>query len=78
MDMDMSPSAGTSTMTSFLHFAGGDMLLFHSLHPSSPGALAGAALVLFLIAVFERWLAAFRGAMDARWRERFVRLLLIA
>jgi copper transporter 1 len=62
-------SGGTTTMASALHFAGGDALVFSALTPRSPGALAGAALVLFALALFERWLAAARGVLDARWRE---------
>jgi copper transporter 1 len=59
-------------MMSGLHTSGGDTLLFNSLRPTSPGALAGAALVLFAIAVLERWLAATRIVLDANWHKRCV------
>jgi copper transporter 1 len=76
MDMDMHPSQnGTSMMSmmaSGLHFATGDVLLFKQLQPSSAGALAGAALVLFVLAVFERWLAATRLVLNAKWHRKCV------
>jgi len=73
--MDMDPSDDSTQtmmgmMTPWLHFTGGDNLFFKSLTPSSKGALAGAALVLFFIAVFERFLAAKRVACELEWRER--------
>jgi copper transporter 1 len=59
-----------SMMASGLHFSHGDVLLFKELQPSSAGALAGAALVLFALAVFERWLAATRLVLSARWNQK--------
>jgi len=57
-------------MIPWLHFTGGDNLYFKSLHPSSKGAIAGACLVLILLALFERWVAGLRAGLEARWRER--------
>lgn len=71
-NMDMSSGSAGSSMMSGLHTSGGDTLLFNSLRPTSPGALAGAALVLFAIAVLERWLAATRIVLDANWHKRCV------
>lgn len=74
--MDMGSSSDDSStmmmgmMTPWLHFTGGDNLFFKSLAPNSKGAIAGAALVLFVIAVFERFLAAQRVALEMKWKER--------
>jgi len=65
--------SNTSTvvnMTPWLHTSGGDFLFFRDLTPTSKGAIAAAAVVLFLLAVFDRWVAAMRGVMEARWRDR--------
>lgn len=59
-------------MTPWLHFNGGDNFFFKSLHPSSHGAIAGACIVLVLISVFERWVAAMRGVLEHNWAERYV------
>ncbi|KAF7289166.1 hypothetical protein MIND_01377700 [Mycena indigotica] len=64
MNMTHSPSSnGTSMgdmmmMKAYLHFGGGDALLFKTIAPSSAGAIFGACLILFLIAVGERWILA--------------------
>ena len=68
--MDMGGMASGGMMTPWLHFTGGDNLFFKSLAPNSKGAIAGAALVLFVIAVFERFLAAQRVALEMKWKER--------
>lgn len=75
--MDMDPSDNSSVtmmgmMTPWLHFTGGDNLFFKSLAPNSKGAIAGAALVLFFVAIFGRFLAANRIACELEWRERCV------
>ncbi|PPR01179.1 hypothetical protein CVT24_006055 [Panaeolus cyanescens] len=57
-------------MVPYLHVAGGDFLFFEAWAPSSPGALAGATIGLFLLAVLERYLAAVRGSFDLHWRQR--------
>jgi copper transporter 1 len=77
--MDMGSEASPAVdimMIPWLHFGGGDNLFFKSLYPSSPGALVGASIVLFLLAIFERWLSAVRVQMEAHWRERCVGALL--
>ena len=79
MDMDMPPTASSTPMMSsmmkpWLHLTGGDFLYFDSLAPRSGGAIAAAAIVLFLLAVFDRWMHAMRGVMEARWRARSVQL----
>ncbi|TDL28568.1 hypothetical protein BD410DRAFT_811659 [Rickenella mellea] len=57
-------------MTPWLHFNGGDFLYFQHLAPSSNGAIAGASIALFLLAVFERFAAGMRGTMERRWRQK--------
>lgn len=61
---------GGGSMIPWLHFTGGDYLLFKSIHPSSSGAIAGACLALFILAVFERWIASTRAALEVIWRRR--------
>lgn len=72
--MDMSSGSTNSTMQTmmvpWLHFTGGDNLFFKSIHPSSKGAIAGACIVLVVLALFERWVAAMRGVLEATWRRR--------
>jgi len=70
-----STSAIMPMMTPWLHFRGGDNLLFKSLRPSSKGAIAGACFVLIVIAVFERWVAATRGSLETQWRRRAMALI---
>jgi copper transporter 1 len=71
MDTPGSLTTGTvSMMTPFLHFTGGDYLFFKSLQPTSRGAIAGACIVLVLLAILERVLSAARGAMEAQWRHK--------
>ena len=59
-------------MIPWLHFTGGDNLIFKSLHPSSKGAIAAACVVLVAVALFERWLAATRVSLETEWRRRCV------
>ena len=76
MSMSMPSSDGSNPdmemvmMTPWLHFIGGDNLLFKSLHPSSHGAIAGACIVLGLLAIFERWLAGTRAVLETEWARR--------
>lgn len=60
------------TMTPWLHFKGGDYLLFKAVHPSNSGAIAGACIVLIILALLERWIAATRAALQVVWRRRYV------
>ncbi|OCH96597.1 hypothetical protein OBBRIDRAFT_809092 [Obba rivulosa] len=57
-------------MKPYLHFTGGDNLYFKSWLPSSKGAIAGACIALVALAIFERWIAASRGVMEAHWQRR--------
>ena len=73
----MDSSSNNMTMDSmmmvpWLHFTGGDNLYFKSLRPTSHGAIAGACIVLALLAIFDRWVAAMRGVAQVRWAQRYV------
>ena len=59
-------------MTPYFHFVGGDSLFFKSVAPSSKGALAGAALFLFVLALLERLFASYRTHLDASWSKKYV------
>jgi len=68
-------TSSSSVMIPWLHFGGGDNLIFKSVHPSSKGAIAAACIVLAVIAMFERWLAATRSSLEAKWRQRTLSLI---
>lgn len=76
MDHDMgsgstsTPSMAHEGMTMYLHFHGGDYLYFSAWQPSSPGAIAGACIGLFMLALFERWFAALRAVFEHHWKHR--------
>ncbi|KAF8761724.1 Ctr copper transporter family [Rhizoctonia solani] len=65
--MDMSGSSSSSSsgamamMIPYLHFTGGDYLFFDAVAPASRGAIAGACIVLAILAVTERAIAGIRG-----------------
>lgn len=59
-----------SSMIPWLHFDTGDNLFFSSWHPNTPGALVGASIGLIFLALFERWIAAIRGTMEAHWKRQ--------
>jgi hypothetical protein len=72
----MSGMGGMSGMAGmYLHFAGGDFLIFKGLAPKSTGQLVGASIVLFCLALFERWVSVIRAVLETRWRQRFVALV---
>ncbi len=72
LDMSSSNSSVLDMMVPYLHFTGGDNLLFEAWHPSSNGAIAGACIGLVLFAIFERWVNCVRGVLEARWRQQCV------
>ncbi|KAI0067877.1 hypothetical protein BV25DRAFT_1794431 [Artomyces pyxidatus] len=59
-------------MTPYLHFTRGDNLFFKSWAPSSAGAVVGACIGLFVLALLERLVFAGRGVMEAHWRQRLM------
>lgn len=70
MSMDESMSLASGNMIPYLHFTPGDVLWFQGWVPKSPGAMFGACLGLFLLAIVERWIAAIRSLAEAYWRKR--------
>ncbi|KAJ7319324.1 CTR copper uptake transporter [Mycena albidolilacea] len=69
MSMDDGMTLASGMMMPYLHFTRGDILWFAGWVPQSAGALAGACIGLFILAIVDRWLAAVRGMMEAHWRE---------
>jgi len=57
-------------MMPYMHFTGGDYLLFKPWAPSSHGAIAGACFGLIVLAIFQRWVSAVRSVLDGYWRRR--------
>ena len=69
--IDMSSTSTTTMMmTPYFHFAGGDSLFFKTIIPSSNGAIAGAAIFLFCLAMLERFFASYRSHLEASWTEK--------
>ena len=54
-------------MLPYLHFTTGDVVWFQGWVPRATGPMIGACIGLFLLAVFDRWLAAYRGLIDSYW-----------
>ncbi|TDL15890.1 hypothetical protein BD410DRAFT_816847 [Rickenella mellea] len=70
MSMDGPMSLAAGHMTPYLHFTPGDMLWFLGWVPQSAGAMVGACIGLFLLAIVERWIGACRSVMEVHWRKR--------
>jgi len=54
----------------YLHFTIGDNLWFLGWAPGTAGAMAGACIGLFMLAIAERWLVVMRGVMEEHWSMR--------
>ncbi|KAJ7722396.1 copper transporter [Mycena metata] len=71
--MDMTMGDGTTlngTMMTVLHFTPlVDTLWFNGWTPHSAGAMVGACIGLFFLAIADRWLAVVRATMTAKWRD---------
>ena len=72
MNMDQGMSMNMGNMIMYLHFKIGDNLWFYGWAPGTAGAMAGACIGLFMLAMAERWLVAMRGVMEEHWSMRFV------
>jgi hypothetical protein len=59
-------------MIPYLHFTGGDYLFFAGLAPTSNGAIAGACIVLVILAILERAVAGARGIFALKVADRYV------
>ncbi|GHJ89251.1 hypothetical protein NliqN6_5653 [Naganishia liquefaciens] len=78
MDMDMGgDSASMAGMKMYFHagIPSTDYLLFQSWIPSSVGAVIGACIGLFVVAVGERFLAALQRGATIHWRRDALRRL---
>jgi solute carrier family 31 (copper transporter), member 1 len=64
-------------MKPWLHFTMGDNLFFMGWVPLSSGAVAGACIGLFMLAIIERWVAAMRCLMQAYWSRKFVHAYIL-
>ncbi|KAF8836541.1 CTR copper uptake transporter [Paxillus ammoniavirescens] len=70
MSMDGPMDLAMGNMLPYLHFTPGDTLWFIGWVPSSTGAMVGACIGLFLLALVERWVAACRALMEFHWSTR--------
>ncbi len=65
-----SGDSDSGMMVPWLHFTPGDALLFKSWIPRKPGAIFGACIGLFMLAILDRWLSAMRRLMELWWAQR--------
>ncbi|KAG8691908.1 hypothetical protein FRC11_005701 [Ceratobasidium sp. 423] len=76
MDMNGSSTSSSSEtmmmMIPYLHFTGGDYLFFSAVAPTSKGAIAGACIVLAVLAILERAVAGARGIFASYALKRTV------
>ncbi|KAF5362636.1 hypothetical protein D9758_009627 [Tetrapyrgos nigripes] len=70
MSMDGGMELASGMMKTYFHFTPGDILFFQGWVPSSNGAMVGACIGLFLLAIIERWVNACRGCMEVFWGRR--------
>ncbi|KAI0753816.1 CTR copper uptake transporter [Fomes fomentarius] len=70
MSMDGAMDLTMGSMTMWLHFTPGDIVLFYGWVPTSAGAMVGTCIGLFLLALVDRWIAASRAVMEAHWSMR--------
>jgi solute carrier family 31 (copper transporter), member 1 len=68
--MDMGGMMTGGMMSPWFHFGLGDAIWFKTWVPQSNGALVGAAIGLFLLAVVHRWFESMRALMEMHWREQ--------
>lgn len=54
----------------YFHTNGGDNLLFESWAPSSSGAIAGASVAVFSLAILERFVNGLRGRLETYWASK--------
>lgn len=76
MDMNTTTISTTMTMTPWLHFTGGDYLIFETWQPESKGAIAGACIGLIVFCILERLIMALRRQMEIQWGSRALALIL--
>lgn len=74
MSTDPSSSSANSTKTEgimipYMHFLLGDAVIFKEWIPHGRGAMAGACIGLFFLAILERFSAGMRGVIEAKWKR---------
>ncbi|GJE95645.1 Ctr copper transporter [Phanerochaete sordida] len=81
--MGSSTTASNSTMNMsmdmmkmYFHFTPGDIVLFSTIVPSSPGAVLGTCLFFFFVSIFNCWLRAYRRGVEKQFVARARRLTL--
>jgi hypothetical protein len=68
MDMGGGSSSSQHGMNMFFHYnPTGDTLWFSGWAPSKAGPMAATFIGLFMLAVFERWVAACRAVAERSW-----------
>lgn len=75
MDMDDSMTMTMANMTTYLHFTAGDNLWIYGWSTMNSRAMGAACVGMFMLALFERWLAANRGALEGYWARECVTYL---
>lgn len=60
------------SMKPWLHFTQGENIFFMAWVPTSSGAVFGACIGLFMLALVERWVASMRSIMGAYWYQRML------
>jgi copper transporter 1 len=77
MDGAMAPDSDQGMMSS-LHFRPfADNLWFSAWMPESPGAMVGACMGLFFLALVDRCVAGVRGMAERAWRARCAALIYL-
>lgn len=64
-------------MKPWLHFTQGENLFFMAWVPLSTGAVVGACIGLFMLALIDRWVASIRGVMEAYWTQRYKNMVTV-
>ncbi|KAG8907767.1 hypothetical protein FRB99_002266 [Tulasnella sp. 403] len=80
MDMDgmgdVGGGGGGMMMMPYFHFRPSDALWFKAWQPTSNGAIVGACIGLFLLAVVERMVSGMQGVMELWWRRKTEAILV--
>ncbi|KZO99727.1 hypothetical protein CALVIDRAFT_476931 [Calocera viscosa TUFC12733] len=70
MDGSTTMANGTMGMLLGFHATPFDQLWFAGWAPQTNGAMVGACVGLFLLAIIDRWVAAIRGLCEVWWKQR--------
>lgn len=75
MSMDGGMTLASGMMRPYLHFTPGDTLWFLGWVPQSIGAMVGACIGLFMLALLDRWVSAMRNVAEVHWARRYASIL---